>query len=85
MFRLLLVCAFLAYSSLGFATTPPGELNQAELVKVANKELIIHSKEVAKCPWPELTVFALIDVSPAEAAALFSKYEDQKKYIPDLV
>jgi carbon monoxide dehydrogenase subunit G len=83
--RLFLACAFLMCASFGFATTPPAELNQTELVKVANKELIIHSKEVAKCPWPELTVFALIDASPVEAAAVFSNYEDQKKYIPDLV
>ena len=83
--RLFLACAFLMCASFGFATTPPAELNQTELVKVANKELIIHSKEVAKCPWPELTVFALIDVSPVEAVALFSNYEDQKRYIPDLV
>lgn len=83
--KLFLVCALVMCASSGFATTPPGELNQAEMAKVANRELIIHSKDVARCPWPELTVFALIDVSPVEAVALFSNYQDQKTYIPDLV
>ncbi|MBP1731469.1 MAG: hypothetical protein H6Q55_1898, partial [Deltaproteobacteria bacterium] len=53
--------------------------------KLANKELIIHSKAISSCPWPEITVFGLIDVLPIEAVALFSNYQDQKKYIPDLV
>jgi hypothetical protein len=83
--KLFFVCAFVMCASFGFATTLPAELNQAEMAKVANRELIIHSKDVARCPWPELTVFALIDVSPVEAVALFSNYQDQKTYIPDLV
>jgi hypothetical protein len=64
---------------------PSAELDQAELAKLTNKELIIHSKEVPQCPWPEITVFALIDVSPGDAAALFSNYQDHKEYIPDLI
>lgn len=83
--RLFLVLILTVCASLSFATTPSTELNQTELAKLANRELIIHSKEVSKCPWPEITVFALIDVSPAEAVALFSNYQDQKNYIPDLV
>jgi hypothetical protein len=64
---------------------PVPELTQPELTKLANKELIIRSREVSQCPWPEFTVFALIDVSPAEATALFSNYRDHKTYIPDLI
>jgi hypothetical protein len=73
------------YASLSFCMAPSAELTQAELQKLTNKQLIIHSKEIPKCPWPELTVFALIDVSPVEAAALFSDYQDHKTYIPNLV
>jgi hypothetical protein len=83
--RLFLVLLISLYASFGSATTPSAELNQAELARLTNKELIIHSKEISSCPWPEITVFALIDVSPVEAAALFANYQDQKKYIPDLV
>jgi hypothetical protein len=83
--RLLLVLVLSLYASFGSATAPSTELDQAEMAKLTNKELVIHSKEVSSCPWPEITVFALIDVSPIEAAALFSNYQDHKKYIPDLV
>lgn len=83
--RLLLLFVLFLYAPFSFATTPSAELSQRELVRLSNKELIIHSKEISSCPWPELTVFALIDVFPVEAAALFSNYEDQKNYIPNLI
>ena len=73
------------YASLSFSITPPAGLTQTELVKLMNKELIIHSKEIPGRPWPEITIFALIDALPVEAAALFSDYQDQKTYIPDLI
>jgi hypothetical protein len=76
----LIICA-----SFGFSTASSAELSQTEVAKLTNKELIIHSKEIPKCPWPEVTVFTLIDVSPVEAVALFSNYQDHKKYIPDLI
>ena len=77
--------ALILYASLSFSVTPPAELTQTELAKLTNKELIIHSKEIPGRPWPEITIFALIDVLPVEAAALFSNYQDQKIYIPDLI
>jgi hypothetical protein len=83
--RLFLIFILTVFASLSFATTPSAELNQTEFTKLANKELIIHSKAISSCPWPEITVFGLIDVLPIEAVALFSNYQDQKKYIPDLV
>jgi len=77
--------ALILYTSPGSSMTPFAELTQTELAKLANKELIIHSKEIPGRPWPEITIFALIDVLPVEAAALFSDYKDQKTYIPDLI
>ena len=83
--KLFLALALIVYASFGFAATPSAELNQTELAKLTRKQLIVHSKEIPRCPWPEITVFTLIDVSPVEAAALFSNYQDHKTYIPDLI
>jgi len=80
-----LVFVLTLYASLSFSITSFPEHTQAELTKLMNKELIIHSKKIPGCPWPEITIFALIDVLPVEAAALFSNYQDQKHYIPDLL
>jgi hypothetical protein len=83
--KLFLVFALVVYASLGFSLTPPPELNYTELAKLTNKELIVHSRAIPNRPWPEITIFAVIDVLPVEAAAVFSNYRDQKKYIPDLL
>jgi len=83
---LFVALAFLvARPSLSLALSAGTELSQAEMAKLTNRELVVHSKEISQCPWPEITVFTLIDASPAEAAALFSNYQDQKNYVPDLV
>lgn len=83
--KLFIVFTLIMCASFSFSMTPSEELNQTELARLTNNELIVHSKEIPKCPWPELTVFTLINVSPVEAAALFSNYQDQKQYIPDLI
>ena len=83
--KLFLAFALTVYASLGFSLSPPPELNYTELARLTNKELIVHSRAIPKRPWPEITIFAVIDVLPVEAAAVFSNYQDQKKYIPDLL
>jgi hypothetical protein len=83
--RLVLACALLAYAFLGITPAPAAELSRTEMDKLMQNELIVHSREIPKRPWPEITIFGVIDVVPAEAAALFSNYQDQKKYIPDLI
>lgn len=75
----------IVYASSGVAMTPFPELTQTEVTKLTNRELVIHSRDIPKSPWPEITVFALIDALPGEAAALFSNYQDHKRYIPDLI
>ncbi|MCX5815749.1 MAG: hypothetical protein NTX75_05835 [Proteobacteria bacterium] len=83
--KLFFVFTLILYASLSFSSTALAQPTQAELAKLVNKELIINSKKIPRCPWPEITVFTLIDVSPVEAAALFSNYQDHKTYIPDLI
>lgn len=83
--RLFIALFLIMYAFVGFSMTHSAEISEMELAKLTNKELIIHSKDIQGCPWPEITVFTLIDVLPVEAAAIFSNYQDHKKYIPDLI
>ncbi len=83
--KIFLTVACVVYASLTFWSTAFAEFTQAEQVRLTNKELIINSVQIPKCPWPEITVMTLIDASPAEAAALFSHYQDHKSYIHDLI
>ncbi|HEY3275370.1 MAG TPA: hypothetical protein VGJ94_02025 [Syntrophorhabdaceae bacterium] len=61
------------------------DLSQADLDRLTKREFIVQSRDIPMHPWPEITIFGLIDATPLEAAALFSNYQDQKKYIPDLI
>jgi hypothetical protein len=83
--KLLVVCALVIYPSLSFSMNPSAELNDTEVAKLGHKELITHSKKLSGYPWPEITVFALIEATPLEAAALFSNYQDCTQYIPDMI
>jgi hypothetical protein len=83
--KLFLAFVLIMHASLGFSLTLYPELNYTEQARLENKELIIRSRAIPQRPWPEITVFSVIDASPVEAAALFSNYQDQKRYIPDLI
>ena len=83
--KLFLAFVLIIYASVSFSLTPRAVLTPTVQSKLANKELVIHSKVIPGRPWPEITIFAIIDVLPVEAAALFSNYQDQQIYIPDLI
>jgi hypothetical protein len=83
--KAILAFLLIMHASFSFAMTPSKELSQTELTNLTDKQLVIHSREIPKCPWPEITVFTLIDTSPVEAAAVFSNYQDHKTFIPDLI
>jgi hypothetical protein len=83
--KLFLIIALVMHASLGFSLTLSPDFNYADQARLENKELIIRSRAIPQRPWPEITIFSVIDASPVEAAALFSNYQDQKRYIPDLV
>ena len=83
--KAILALVLIMYASFGFAMAPSTELTQNELTNLTDKQLVVHSREIPKCPWPEITVFTLIDAAPVEAAAVFSNYQDHKTFIPDLI
>ncbi len=60
-------------------------LSSEELNRIEEGELVFKEKEVEGSVWSERKVYAVIPVEPVEAAAVFSDYEYQKEYIPDIV
>ena len=61
------------------------ELSSEELGRVNAREFIVKTKDVPGGPWPEITYYALIEASPLQAIGLFSAYDIQKDYIPNLI
>jgi hypothetical protein len=61
------------------------ELSADELRRVNARESVIKTKDVKGSPWPEITNYVIIEAGPLESIALFSAYDIQKDYIPNLL
>src|SRR5205809_5002474 len=64
--------------SLAVALTP------AQLAAVDGGGRIVITRDRLESPWPAVTVFAYIDATPEEAAAVFMDYERHSSYIPSV-
>jgi hypothetical protein len=61
------------------------ELSQADQVRVQNGEQVFFTKDAASSKWPKAFIYQRVDSTPEEAMAVFSDYEAQKNYVPNLV
>ncbi len=52
---------------------------------VQKGETVFIAKEVDGAPWPKAYIYVRIDSTPEEAAAVFSDYNSQKNYIPNIL
>lgn len=62
-----------------------GELSSDELARINAREFVVKKEEIKDSVWPEITYYALIEVSPLEAIALFAGYDIQKDYVPNVI
>jgi len=83
-FRLLASLLLIELVSIGAISTASARLTEAELNNL-NQEAVVKFIEREDSLWPEVEIFALIDITPKEAIAIFSKYEEQPEYIPNLL
>ena len=60
------------------------DLNPAQRDLVDRGELAIVQHDRLGSAWPAMTIFAFIDATPEEAAAVFTDYEEQATYIPSV-
>jgi len=83
-----MIIALLALSTLTQASIELNiskNLNQLELQKLANGEMVIKTKEIKEMVWPELTFYVLIPATPLESVSIFYALDHQKNYIPNLL
>lgn len=52
---------------------------------IAGEDFILETKEIAGASWPEITAYLLIDAPAINAMALFSAFDDQKNYVPNVI
>jgi hypothetical protein len=61
------------------------ELGLADLKAVTARDFVLKTQEIAGSVWPEITYYAIIDVTPMEAMAVFAAYDTQKDYVPNVI
>ena len=60
-------------------------LSRSEFKILEENGLVLKTKEIKDAPWPEVHVATIIkNITALEAIAVFSTYEHQIRYIPDL-
>ncbi len=48
-------------------------------------ELVYRKRVIEGAPWPEITVFGIINAAALESAAVFYAYHEHKEFLPDLL
>jgi hypothetical protein len=88
MTRVRLFALLLAMTAAGVSVSFAGlasELDAGQLKALnAGKHVAVHL-EVEGKPWPRVKIYARVDASPEEVAAVFFDYPTAKTYIPDVV
>jgi hypothetical protein len=60
------------------------QLTAAQRATLDRGELVVVTQARQASAWPAVTVYAFVDATPEEAAAVFTDYEQHKAFIPSL-
>jgi hypothetical protein len=80
------VCAFVAVA--GIAPAQAGiyqELTPDQQNQLNSGEQVFNTVDVDGAPWPKVYIYQLIKATPEDAMAVFSDYNLQKSYIPNML
>ena len=58
---------------------------EAETKELESKGLIHRMDSTAEGPWPASTIFAVVDLNPAQAVGVFSDYTNHKNFVPKII
>ena len=84
--KYLLLTSLLITAGFAFSATRDFEqLSSGEKEKLQQKEIVFEQSELPNHPWPQMTFYSLIDLPVREAIAIFSRYQDHKKFVPNLI
>lgn len=60
-------------------------LYEKDRIRLTKNKLVLKKKKINRAPWPEVKVFAKVNATPEECAAVHFAFHDHKNFIPDLV
>ncbi|MDD4976202.1 MAG: hypothetical protein PHY93_17730 [Bacteriovorax sp.] len=61
------------------------ELTVTELAQLEAGGLILKTKDIKGSPWPEITLYTLVEATPIEVMGIFSALDYQKDYVPNVI
>lgn len=61
------------------------ELRPDQQKTVQNGEQVVVTKDDLSSPWPKVYIYQRVEATPEEATAIFTDYELQKSYVPDML
>jgi len=80
----ILTIIFILFSTNAFSLTFD-DLSPEEKIQVLSSKIVLKPIEVKGAPWPEVFAISAIKATPLEATSIFSAYDLQKNYIPDVL
>lgn len=80
--KIFILSSFFVISSLSYGVTPISPKENEDLLK---GETVQHVEWKEGYVWPEVTVRVLLDHGAEESMNVFTDYDSQKNYIPDLL
>lgn len=79
------ICIFILLYILSTTYICARELSKSEYKTLNSKGFVVESRVISGAPWPEVIIYALINSKVIDSVAIFSAYDDQKLFVPDLV
>lgn len=61
------------------------ELSPAQKAQVDKGTQVLVTKDFEGRPWPQVTIYQVVNATPEEVAAVFFDYEDNKNFVPNLL
>jgi len=61
------------------------EVPKADRAELAEGEVVVKSKTIAGKPWPELSLYQVVNASPKVVWNLFTDYDSAATYTPNLI
>ena len=82
-----MVIAVASLAGAAASASPPRDrdLTESEARRLAAHELVVKDGDAPGFPWPETTVYRRVRASPEEVMAVYVDFDNQSRYLPDLV
>ncbi len=81
----LLIFTLSGFFLYGLITASQYNLTKSQIIKLNRGSLVVKKKAVRGAPWPEVTIYSVINATPEESMAVYIAFPEHKNFIPGLL